>query len=255
MKLLQNVLFLFVLSTLTSCFTAKDVKSDAKPISHATFDTLLKKHVNNEGWVNYEGFIRDSVKFNKYISLLSANHPNKANWSKEERLAYWINAYNAYTIDLIIRNYPVESIKDIKDGIGFVNSVWDIKFINIEGEEYDLNNLEHSIIRPKFNDPRIHAAVVCASRSCPKLLNEAFVAERLDEQLNQRMTDFINDPKRNNIVSANKAELSKIFNWYKGDFTKKGSLIEFINQYTETKIDQDAEITWLDYGWDLNKQG
>lgn len=254
MKSIRIACFFLILTSFASCFAAKDVNSDSKPISHDTFDTLLKIHVNEEGWVDYEGFLKDSVKFNKYLALLSANHPNKKNWSKNERLAYWINAYNAYTIELILDHYPVSSIKDIKDGTAFINSVWDIKFINIEGEEYDLNNIEHNILRQKFDEPRIHAAIVCASQSCPKLRNEAFVADRIDAQLKEQITGFINDDTRNNIISADKAELSKIFNWFKGDFTKKGSLIEFINQYADEKLNADADIVWLDYGWGLNKQ-
>ena len=120
----------------------------------------MQDHVDDEGWVNYNGFIQDSLKLDNYLTLISNNHPNNKNWSKEERFAYWINAYNAFTVKLIVDNYPTESIKDVKSGLPFVNSVWDIKFINIEGNEYDLNNIEHGIIRPKFNDPRAHFAAV-----------------------------------------------------------------------------------------------
>jgi len=255
MKIFRFLTFAFIITTFISCFsTAKDVKSDAKPFPHDTFDTLLKKHVNNEGWVDYEGFIADSTQFNKYLNLLSANHPNEKNWSENERLAYWINAYNAFTIQLIIDNYPVASIKDIKNGIPFVSTVWDIAFIKIEGIEYDLNNIEHNIIRQKFDEPRIHAAVICASRSCPQLRNEAFTADRLDDQLEDEMRRFVNEPTRNKIDSANKAELSKIFTWYKGDFTKNGSLIDFINKFSTNKLNSNAEIEFLDYGWGLNVQ-
>lgn len=255
MKIFRFLAFALITTTFTSCFsTAKDIKSNSKPFPHDTFDTLLKKHVDTEGWVDYEGFIADSVQFNKYLALLSANHPNTKNWSEAERLAYWINAYNAFTIELIVDNYPIGSIKDIKNGIPFVSTVWDIAFINIEGEEYDLNNIEHNIIRQKFDEPRIHAAVICASRSCPQLRNEAFTATRLEEQLEDEMRRFVNESTRNKITSADKAELSKIFTWYKGDFTKKGSLIEFINKFSTVKLNSDAEITFLDYGWGLNIQ-
>jgi len=255
MTIFRFFTFALLILSFASCFsTAKDVQSESKPFPHDTFDTLLKKHVDNDGWVDYEGFIADSVEFNKYLTLLSANHPNRKNWSEDERLAYWINAYNAFTIQLIVDNYPVGSIKDIKNGIPFVSTVWDITFIKIEGVEYDLNNIEHNIIRQKFEEPRIHAAVICASRSCPQLRNEAFTAKRLDEQLEDEMHRFVNEPTRNKIKSADKAELSKIFTWYKGDFTKNSSLIDFINRYSNTKLNSDAEITFLDYGWGLNVQ-
>lgn len=255
MKIFRFLNFALIIITFASCFsTAKDVMSNSKPFPHDAFDTLLKKHVDINGWVDYEGFIVDSVQFNKYLALLSANHPNEKNWSEAERLAYWINAYNAFTIQLIIDNYPIASIKDIKNGIPFVSTVWDITFIKIEDIEYDLNNIEHNIIRQKFDEPRIHAAVICASRSCPQLRNEAFTAERLEEQLEDEMRRFVNEPTRNKIMSADKAELSKIFSWYKGDFTKKSSLIDFINKFSENKLNADAEISFMDYAWELNVQ-
>lgn len=236
------------------------------PISHATFDSLLQKHVTSEGTVNYKGFIQDSVRFNEYLTLLKNNHPNKKNWSKDEQLAYWINAYNAFTVQLIVDNYPVKSIKDIKSGIGFVNSVWDIKFIKIEGQEYDLNNIEHSIIRTEFNEPRIHFAVNCASYSCPRLRNEAFTAERLEEQLEDQARLFFNDERKNKIISKDKIILSSILKWYSTDFTNKGlfsrifggkgrtqKLINFVNPYVDIDINKNAEIEFMDYRWDLNE--
>jgi hypothetical protein len=140
------------------------------------------------------------------------NPPDKKEWSESAQLAYWINVYNAFTIKLIIDHYPVESIKDIgsKIQVPFINSPWDIKLIEIEGKKYDLNNVEHSILRKDFEEPRIHFAIVCASFSCPKLRREAFTAEKLEEQLQEQAVDFINDPAKNSI-SKNKAEVSKIF--------------------------------------------
>ncbi len=241
------------LFTLLSCSTKhRSVKSDSKPISHHTWDGLLQTHVSNEGNVNYEGFIQDSVKFNQYINLLQANHPNDTNWTKKEQLAYWINAYNAFTVKVIVAHYPVESIKDIAGSIPFINSTWDIRFINIEGNDYDLNNIEHNILRQDFDEPRIHFAINCASISCPKLLNEAYFAETIDKQLEQAAKTFINNPTKNQI-GQNKVALSKIFSWFKGDFTKKQSLLSFINQYADTSISEDASVTHLDYNWGLNR--
>ncbi len=247
-----SLLFGVSLIFTTACKVQK-VNSDSKPISHDTWDSLLQKHVTDEGWVDYKGFIQDSSKLNKYLELLSANHPNDQFWSRDERLAYWINAYNAFTVKLIVDNYPVKSIKDIKNGIPFVNTVWDIKFIEIEGENYDLNNIEHGIIRPRFDEPRIHFAVNCASVSCPKLLNEAFTGKQLDEQLDKAAKDFITGSDKNQI-SPNQLKLSKIFTWYGGDFTKNGSLIDYLNKYADQKINANADIEYLDYNWNLNEQ-
>ncbi|PCJ89437.1 MAG: hypothetical protein COA57_02230 [Flavobacteriales bacterium] len=236
-----------------SAFCTEEVLSDSKPISHATWNKLLNKHVTADGHTNYKGFIKDSLEFNKYIALLSANHPNDANWSEKEQIAYWINAYNAFTVQLIIRNYPLKSIKDIKRGIVFVNTVWDIKFINIEGQEYDLNRIEHGTLRKNHNEPRIHFAVNCASVSCPPLRNEAYTAQKLSLQLDEQAQKFINSGIRNKIVSPDEVHLSKIFSWFKGDFTKEGTLIEFLNRYSETKISASATISYLEYGWELNE--
>ena len=121
-----------VLMAMTSCFRVKDVVSDSKPVSHALFDSLLRRHVNADGWVDYEGFIRDSALLKTYLGTLSKHHPNQKYWSRDEQLAYWINAYNAFTIQLICQYYPLESIKDIKKGIPFVSDTWAIAFIQIE---------------------------------------------------------------------------------------------------------------------------
>ncbi len=255
MTKLKIVLLSFLIISLSACLGVKNRDSSSKPISHAAFDSLLRKHVNTEGWVDYKGFIRDSVLLNSYLNLLSKGYPNDKNWNKNEQKAYWINAYNAFTIKLICDHYPLESIKDIKKGVPLVSDTWSIDFIKIEGKTYNLNNIEHGILRPKYNDPRIHAAVNCASRSCPKLLNEAFTAEKLDAQLDLVMSNFINDPTRNKITSAKKAELSKIFTWFAGDFKKSNpSVIAFINKFSKTKIDKNADISYLDYNWQLNKQ-
>ena len=238
-----------------TCTNCRSIRrdTDSKPVEHSIWDGLLRRHVRADGMVDYKGFIRDSNTLHRYLRLLETAHPNDKNWSRNEQMAYWINAYNAYTIDLIVRNYPVKSIKDIKNGVAVVNSVWDIKFIKIQGFSYDLNNIEHNILRPVFKDARIHAAVNCASFSCPKLLAEAYTAEQLDSQLDKSMRGFINDPERNRI-SAEKAEISEIFKWFKGDFERDaGSLREFLNRYATVKLSKETDISHIDYDWRLNE--
>ncbi|HRX00247.1 MAG TPA: DUF547 domain-containing protein [Cyclobacteriaceae bacterium] len=218
---------------------------------HKVFSELLTKYVSKDGKVNYTGFIDDRELFQRYLNSLSQNPPTKS-WTANQRKAYWINAYNAFTIKLIVDNYPVKSIKDLGGWIYKVNTAWDIRFIKIGTETLDLNNIEHEKLRREFDDPRIHFAIVCASKSCPKLMNEAYVAEKLEEQLDQAGRSFLNDPSRNKI-SRNNVELSSIFKWYKGDFTKKTTLIEFVNRFTTQKISRDAAIGYLDYDWSLNE--
>ena len=250
--LLICIIALSTSCTLPSCRTISGLETDSQPFTHEQWTNLLHKHVNPDGWVNYDGFIKDSLQLNNYLQQIESNYPNEKNWSREQILAYWINAYNAYTVQIVIRNYPVASIKDIKPGVAFLNSVWDIKFITIEGEQLDLNNIEHNILR-KMNEPRIHFAVNCASYSCPKLLNTAYEAATIDNQLNQQAIDFINDPKRN-VITAEKADVSSIFNWFTGDFTNDGSLKDFLNKYSKVPIAESTGINFLEYNWNLNKQ-
>jgi len=233
--------------------SVKKVKSNSTPVSHEIWNGLLEQYVTEEGNVNYKGFVKDSVRLNEYLSILSGSHPNEENWSRDERLAYWLNAYNAYTVKIVVKNYPQKSIKDIKKGIPFVNTVWDIKFINIENQIYDLNNVEHGIVRPRFEEPRVHFALNCASVSCPRLRNEAFVAEKLDAQLTDQTRYFLKNPIKNKITSE-KAELSKIFSWFKGDFTNNGSTVKgFINQYSDVQLNDATKISHLGYDWNLNE--
>ncbi len=220
--------------------------------SHQQWDKLLKKHVNASGMVNYKGFLKDKAELDAYLKTLSDNAP-QASWTSNEQKAYWINAYNAFTVSLILMHYPVKSIKDIAGKIYKINTAWDIQFINIGGKKYDLNNIEHGMLRRKFNDPRIHFAIVCASMSCAKLRRDAYLAAKLDAQLDEAGKDFLNDKSKNRI-SGDKAELSKYFSWYKGDFTKNGSVENFINKYVTTPLSAGAKITYLDYDWSLNEQ-
>jgi len=217
-------------------------------------DTLLSHHVTLEGRVNYKGFIKDSILFTTYLRLLSDHHPNDKNWTVSDQKAFWINAYNAFTIKLIIDNYPLQSIKDIGSSIQipFVNSPWDIKFIQIQNKKYDLNNIEHDILRSQFKDPRIHFAIVCASKSCPKLRNKAFSSLNLESQLNDQAIAFINDFQKN-VLNKDQIRISKIFAWFKKDFTEENKLIDFINIYANTTIPVNVTIEYLDYNWALNE--
>jgi hypothetical protein len=253
MKILPDTAIL-ILMLLSSCHSDTPNSTGSLKPSHEIWTKLLNQHVDVEGNVNYQGFQKDSSTLNEYLDILVNNPPDKKDWPESAQLAYWINVYNAFTIKLIIDHYPVESIRDIgsKIQIPFINSPWDIKLIEIEGKKYDLNNVEHSILRKNFEEPRIHFAIVCASFSCPKLRREAYTAEKLEEQLQGQAADFINDAAKNSI-SKNKAEVSKIFSWFKGDFTRSGSLADFLNQYSKTKLDKDAKISYMNYDWSLNE--
>lgn len=227
----------------------------SNPPSHASFTELLQKHVDDRGGVDYEGFLKDRKALGNYLKVLQRNPPNKQEWSEEDQIAYWINVYNAFTIELILEHYPVESIKDIAGGIPFVNTPWDIKFIEIAGETYDLNNIEHGILRKHFEEPLIHVAVNCAAISCPKLLNEAYEGSTLNSQLERQAAFYINSSGKNDI-SGDNWELSRILKWYGGDFKKRyGSVEGFVRAFAKGSLSENPDISFKEYDWNLNMPG
>jgi len=214
----------------------------------STFNSLLQKYVTSNGVVNYQGLKSSEAKLDQYLSYLKTTTPSSS-WSKNKQKAFWMNAYNAYTIKLILDNYPIKSIMKIKQK---GKSAWDIPFAEVGGKTYTLNYIEHKILRAKLFDPRIHVGVNCASGSCPKLHNKAFTETNVNYELEKLMKIFVNDKTRNKIDASNKIALSEIFNWYKVDFVKKGSLIDYLNKYSNTKIEPKARISYLTYDWNLN---
>lgn len=211
---------------------------------HSLWNTLLRKHVSLAGAVNYKAVKNENTQLQAYIASLIENTPSE-NTGRTETLAYWINAYNALTVDLILRNYPLVSIKDIKDP-------WDQRLWKFGDKWLNLNDIEHKILR-KMNEPRIHFAIVCASVSCPKLQNKAFTADGLEEQLTHATKEFLSDSSKNQL-SENSIKLSKIFKWFGKDFKSKNStIIDFLNAYVDFKISDSAKKSYLDYNWDLNE--
>lgn len=213
-------------------------------VDHSEWNSLLQKHVSKEGLVDYKGFMKDREKLDAYLSKLSEMKPTDK-WSVQEQLAYYINIYNAYTVDLILKNYPLKSIKDI-DG------AWTKEVVQIGNVKISLGGIENSILR-KMNEPRIHFAINCASISCPKLMNEAYTAAKINEQLDKATKEFINSDK--NEITKNSVKLSSIFDWYKKDFIEDGKkVIDYINKYSEVKVVAGASISFKDYNWNLNEQ-
>jgi len=217
----------------------KEIKEEAA-FSHQVFDDLLRKHVSSTGKVNYTGLKQDQAKLKTYLAQLEAQAV-EGSWSKNKKLAYWINAYNAYTIDLIIRNYPLKSITDLEGG-----KPWDKKFIKLNGQTLSLNNIENDIIRPTFKDARIHFAVNCAAKSCPPLMNKAWTESNLQSELEKRTRTFINNSAYN-TVSSGSATISKIFEWYAVDF---GNLNDYLAKYSE--VNGATKISYNEYDWSLN---
>lgn len=210
---------------------------------HSAWNSLLQKYVSASGKVDYAGFKKDELALKAYLSLLAANPPLPS-WPKAEKMAYWINAYNAFTIQLILDHYPVKSILDIRNG-----KPWDWAWIKLGEKTNTLNQIENDILRPQFGDARIHFAVNCAAKSCPPLANKAFTAANLEGLLEQQTKKFINNPAFNTL-SGNPVRVSKIFEWYASDF---GALPAFLNRYATTLLPEGAQVVFEEYDWKLNE--
>jgi len=213
------------------------------------FDSLLQKNVDKTGRVDYQSLKNNETLLDNYLAYIQNNEPTK-DWSSNKKKAFWINTYNAYTIKIILNNYPLKSIRDIKiDG----KTAWKIPFVKVGQKRYTLDQIEHEILRKKFNDPRIHVGINCASVSCPRLWDFAFTEDNIASSLDNLMKEFINDTTRNKISKKNVA-LSEIFNWFSKDFIKNGTIINYLNTYAAIKISEKASIKYLTYDWSLNKK-
>lgn len=216
--------------------------ASAQP-DHTIWNDLLQQYVSNSGQVNYKAWKGNRGQLDTYLKDLAA-HPPQSDWSRNEKMAYWINAYNAFTIDLILKNYPLPAITKLDGG-----KTWDVRRIELGNKMYSLNNIENDILRPKFQDARIHFAVNCAAKSCPPLLNRAFMPNTLNSQLEAQTKKFINNNQYNSIAT-DAVTVSKIFDWYGSDF---GNLVEYLNKYSNTTISSDAAIKFAEYNWALNE--
>ena len=241
--------------------------------AHAAWDALLKRHVvvSNEGnasRVNYAGFAREQKELNVYLGELSSvTEGEYGKWGPERQLAFLINAYNAFTVKLVLTRYP--DLASIKDLGSFLRSPWKKAFFTLLGAERSLDDVEHGLIRAPgiFNEPRIHFAVNCAAIGCPMLRAEAYRGDRLDAQLEDGARRFLGDRSRNRFDPATGSlALSRIFDWYQGDFQKGdrgvNSVAQFIGRHAELLADDAAaraavrqgqvKIRYLDYDWSLN---
>lgn len=203
-------------------------------------NTFLGKYVSN-GHVNYASIKSNKSELNEIIKEFESTTPENT-WSKNQRMAFWINAYNIFTIKLIVDNYPTSSIKKI------TVKPWDKKFISIGDKNYSLNNIETDILRKNYDEPKIHFALNCASKSCPILLNKAYKARSLDAQLTSQTKKFLNDTSKNSF-DKKEAKISKIFDWYSADFP---DVMGFIKKYHPLDYTP-KKTTYMEYSWDLNK--
>lgn len=256
-KLGYGVLFCVLPLHVLGCIKKEDNSPKIPlPEVHARWTLMLEKYVNDQGLVDYARWKEEPLHLRAYLELLRENMPTE-DAPPQQQLAYWINLYNAFTVDLVLQHYPVDSMQNIQ--VNDSQSPWDIPFINLPTGAITLNHVEHEIIRPQFNEPRIHFALVCAAISCPVLRREAYLEKTLEAQLENQAQVFLQDPTKN-LFSGNTAQISEIFDWFAEDFTKgtasqaASTLVEYLNKYLSTPLPPDAAISYITYEWDLNAQ-
>jgi uncharacterized protein DUF547 len=239
---------------------------------HAAWDALVKKHVrwlpdNKQSRVDYAGFKADQAELRKVLAAMSSvDKAEFDGWTAAQRMAFLVNAYNAFTVELILTRYP--GLKSIKDLGSFLQSPWKRRFFRLLGEERRLDWIEHEQLRPGFADWRVHAAVNCASVGCPALRNEAFVPGRLDAQLDDGMLRFMGDRTRNRVRDG-RLEVSPIFKWYREDFEQghrgihrlEDLFARYASQLADSADDRarlrakTMAVRFNDYDWSLNAAG
>ena len=235
----------------------------AQTMSHATWDRLLRAHVRG-GLVDYDAFAR-SPEFQGYLRTLAATSP--AGMSRNDQLAYWINAYNAYTIQLVNKHGERESIRNINKTLGVIRAYgpWNEPIVRAGGRTYTLDHVEQNILRKELRDPRIHFALVCAAMGCPPLRSEAYVGARLEAQLDDQARDFLaRTPSKNRVdVASRTLFASQIFQFrdYEKDFGGTPRAIgRYIARYLPDGPEKrlllggDFRIRYTEYDWSLNKQ-
>lgn len=225
--------------------------------NHVLLNAVLAQNVINAR-VDYAALKAHPQDLNRYLDQVAAvSKPEFRKWDESQQIAFLSNAYNAYTLRLIIDHYPVKSIKDIGS---FFKGPWNQPVVNLFGETTDLNTLEHKMLRVDYSEPRIHFALVCAANGCPPLRDEAYVGARLDEQLADQARQFLDTPEKNRISAVRRTVyLSPIFKWYGGDFEKQsGSVLAALTPYwpvdSGTLAQNDFKIRYTGYDWSLNKQ-
>lgn len=230
----------------------EEYQGSTESFSHAALDTVLQQHLRN-GRVDYGALARHPAPLSRYLHAAASAQPD--DWTREEQIAFWVNVYNARVLEGVIRRPGLESVLDV----GKILVVPTLGFFResfpVADRELSLNDIEHGILRERYQEPRIHFVLNCASLSCPILPERPLDADSLDIQLERATQRFLVDRERNRIDPAGRLELSAIFKWYGDDFkTSDGSVQAFIEKHwpeKETFVD-DLPVHFLDYDWSLN---
>lgn len=230
-------------------------------INHSTWDALLRKHVDKNGYVDYKSWhasSSDRQALTGYLNELSRG--STSGGSRDAKLAYWINAYNAVTVHGILREYPTSSIRNHTAKV-FGYNIWKDLHLRVASQSYSLEQIEHQILR-KMDEPRIHFAIVCASIGCPRLLNRAYTAAQVEKQLEINAKDFFSRSQNFRYDQRNRRfHMSAIMNWFAKDFgSSQGAQLKTIAGWLPTKSAQSAalqnavSVSYLEYNWNLNDQ-
>ena len=255
MKLIK-ILFFWVV--FLCCFIPNAIQ--AKPFDFSDWGVLLKKYVRPNkidgvlfNAVDYSELRLDG-SFSKLVNNLTLYSPQNLK-SHDGKLAFWINVYNVFAVKIVADNYPVQSIKDVG---GLFKSVWKLEAGIVGGKRYSLNEIEHQILR-KMEEPRIHAAIVCASISCPDLSKDVFDSKNINKQLDSTMRSFLANSGKGMKVDAHgkRIFLSLIFDWFEEDFKISGGVLKFLEPYIPLNYQQvlksrSPSISYLSYNWSLN---
>lgn len=230
----------------------KSDEASTQIVSHQAWQTFLNKYVVTEGENTLVRYVRvspnDKQALKGYLSSLARLDPRRLN--RAEQYAYWVNLYNAATVDLILDNYPVRSITKLGGFLSF--GPWGDDIISVTGQTLTLNDIEHRILRPIWNEPRTHYAVNCASLGCPNLQTQAFTADNTETLLESAANGFVNSSKGANI-SGDTITLSSIYEWFEADFVQDGGALKHMAKYRPDLANFDGKIKY-DYNWDLNKK-
>ncbi len=215
------------------------------------YSRLLKTYATPQGvrYAKWKASSADLQALSGVTEAIAGAAPDKL--SRDEQLAFYLNAYNAWTIKNVLDAYPIKSIEDVYPLFGFFTR----KTIIVAGKKMSLNELEKGIIIARFKEPRIHTAINCASTSCPELISEVFTAAKLESQLTATFRKFVNEnPLGVSLPADGKTvNISSIFKWFAADFKPAGGAVAYINQFRKTPIPASAKVKFQDYDWSLNE--
>jgi hypothetical protein len=260
---------------------AEAFAASKRAFDYGSFSATLGVYVDDNGMVDYEALEADHEKLDAFAAALAELSPEVyAEWIDAEKIAFWINAYNGLTLKAILDHYPIKpsfvaSLRFPKNSIRQIPGVWDKLKFRVMDREMTLDEIEHSMLRRDFDEPRIHVALVCAAMGCPPLRNEPFEAEKLGAQLDDQTTRFLSAPDKFSIYGARgRVYLSPIFKWFGDDFVRKygtdekfdghgkseRAVLNFISKYVSESdaaflAEGEYNIQYLDYDWSLNEQG